>query len=515
MDLTDFLEEPTGRIHQTYKQSVLTVEAAEYATGEVLLGSVYRKLLLDMRDASIDLAKIPALRNDLDRVFAAIDPSFASAGLAQTLLFDVGGVASPQKSGQQGFQPLRSLMPIVPEVARHACVIGRVRSRWNPGNLLLQVIGAGLDETGGNELLRRLTDSLLVTSTDDLFARFLSEFLERAQTSGGALPKTRRSLESDDKRGFRGSATVEGFSPAERFCKDLEAVLALKTQLTRRQWCVLLEATLRLGLATHVLWVCQANAVCWQLALAATEGQLIPDVKDVEQRLWISHRDIAPLIEIGRPAAPGIKRILERYLAARFGLNILLYRLEDAGQAFPGVLGFDSALGRSAAESIREFLTHVQTNRLSIEQQDPAVWLRQTCSDLCDKYPSHMASTSGSTKNLREFVIYSLGQLTTTPPDRRSYDQAFLMTSDERSSRKPQIAQPGPAMLIFLAHACCQTQGDLPVSLEDFRNHLNDYGLHTPAGELLTGRLCFDLQNLGLVVDSPDAAGGRLLVRPF
>ena len=515
MELKEFLDNPTLRIHQSYRQSMLTVEAAEYATGEVLLASVYRKLLLDMRDASIDLARIPQLKDNLDRAFAQADPLFATAGVAETLLFEAGGVASPQKSGQQGLQPLRSLMPIVPEIARHACVIGRVRSRWNPGNLLMQVIGAGLDEMRGNELLSRLTDALLVTPTDDLFARFLADFLERAETSGGTLPKTRHRLELDDRRGFRGPASVDGLSPAERFCRDLDAVLGIKGQLTRRQWCVLLEAALRLGLATHVMWVCQANAICWQLALGAAHGQPIPDLPEVERKLWTSHRDGAPLIEIGRPAVPAVKRILERYVAARFGLNILFCRLEDAGQIFPGVLGFDSGRGRSAAEGVREFLLHVQANRLSVDSQDPAGWFAATCSDLCDKYPSQLASTSGSTNNLREFVVYSLGQLKTTPPDRRSYDQAFLMTSDERSSHKPQVAQPGPAMLVFLAHACCQTQGDLPVSLEDFRLHLNDYGLHTPAGELLSGRLCFDLQNLGLVVDSPDAAGGRLLVRPF
>jgi hypothetical protein len=515
MDLGEFLEDPTSLTHLLYKQSMLTVEAAEYATGEVLLGSVYRKLLLDVRDATVDLTKIPELKDKLDRVIAQVDPALASAGLGQALLLEAGGVASPQKSGQQGLQPLRSLMPIVPEIARHACVIGRVRSRWYPGNLLLQVIGAGLDEAQGNQLLNRLTDALLVTTDDDLFARFLSEFLERAEPSGGALPRTRASLRPDDQRGFRGPGSAEGMSPAERFCQDLDAVLAIKGQLTRRQWCVLLEAALRLGLATHVLWVCQANAVCWQLALDAAEGQPVPDVAEIEQRIWGAHRNTDPLIEIGRLAAPGIKRILERYLAARFGLNILLCRLQDRGPQFEGVIGFSPSRGIAVAAEIRAFLEHVLANRFSFDPQDPAGWLRQTCSELCDKYPSQLASTAGSTNNLREFAIYSLGQLKTTPPDRRSYDQSFLLTSDERSSRKPPVAQPGPAMLIFLAHACCRAQGDLPVSLEDFRVHLSDYGLHTPAGELLGGRLCADLQSLGLIVDSPDAAGGRLLVRPF
>jgi hypothetical protein len=45
--------------------------------------------------------------------------------------------------------------------------------------------------------------------------------------------------------------------------------------------------------------------------------------------------------------------------------------------------------------------------------------------------------------------------------------------------------------------------------------HLADYGLHAPAGELAGGQVGTDLEKLGLVVDSPDAAGGRLLVAPF
>ena len=33
-------------------------------------------------------------------------------------------------------------------------------------------------------------------------------------------------------------------------------------------------------------------------------------VQEVERKLWTSHREVAPLIEIWRPAVPGIKRIL-------------------------------------------------------------------------------------------------------------------------------------------------------------------------------------------------------------
>lgn len=490
---------------------MLTFEAAEYATSEVLLASAYRKLLLDTNDASVDLARLTDFAKELNQTFARADTLLAQENLANQLLFENGGIGSPQKSGQLGLQVLRSLMPIVPQVGRHAGVIGKVRNRWNPGNLLIQAIGAGLNEAEGNALIENMRNALSVTSDDDIFARFLEQYMVMAGSNTPPITSTPPKLNPGDMRSFRGAISVEGRSPAERFCMDLSIVLQLKSKLTRRQWTVLLEAVLRLGLSTHVLWVCQANDICWQLVLSTASGIQVPDVSEIEHKIWNSHRQDSPLIEIGRPAKPIIKRILERYLVARFGINIVLFQFEDVGRPFQGLLGFN---GTSAADGIREFLVHVQTNRQLISQ-NAAGWLKEKCVEVSDSKPSHVATNVGATKNLKEFLTYSLGQLKTTPADRRSYDQSFLLTSDEHSREKTQNAQPGPAMLILLAHACCQSQGDLPVSLEDFRLHLADYGLHTPAGELLHGRLCFDLQNLGLIVDSPDAAGGRTLVRPF
>ena len=70
-------------------------------------------------------------------------------------------------------------------------------------------------------------------------------------------------------------------------------------------------------------------------------------------------------------------------------------------------------------------------------------------------------------------------------------------------------------MLVMLVHVCCAENPAIPVSLDDFRHCLGEYGLHAPAGELIDGKTGRDLARLGLVVDSPDAAGGRLLVQPF
>lgn len=112
---------------------------------------------------------------------------------------------------------------------------------------------------------------------------------------------------------------------------------------------------------------------------------------------------------------------------------------------------------------------------------------------------------------------HSLGQIEAQDAEQRSYDQSYLLSNTTGKSRRSKLwpVKPGPAMLILLAHSASTLANDIPVSLEDFRSHLANYGLTVPPNELLHGKLTLDLQKLGLLVDSPDAAGGRLLVGPF
>lgn len=70
-------------------------------------------------------------------------------------------------------------------------------------------------------------------------------------------------------------------------------------------------------------------------------------------------------------------------------------------------------------------------------------------------------------------------------------------------------------MLLAVVHACCRENPAVPASLDDFRRYLAEYGLHVRAGELIDGKTGQDMEILGLVIDSPDAGGGRLLVPPF
>ena len=292
---------PTKKRHPVYEQSMLYTTAPEWSTGEVLLASAYRGLLLGVAESDVDLENIAHAPNKMP-------PAVGGPEIWARLFMERGGIASPLRHGQYSPLASRQLMPLVPSIARIAGVLGkRPRSRWNPFKLLLETIGAGLGRSDGEALIRSLGEALAVTAADDAFARFVEDSLQKgleavqplpaANAPFGSLPLTDESL-----RAFRANVAARRLCPAERFCKDLPAVLQLKGALTRRQWTVLVEALLRLGLGMHVLWTCNLNGIAWDLATAVASGDPPPSANDIEAMIWEPQDDSRLLLELGSNA---------------------------------------------------------------------------------------------------------------------------------------------------------------------------------------------------------------------
>jgi hypothetical protein len=517
MTLAEFKSAPTKERHPTYRSSMFAGTAPEYSTGEVLLASVYRNFLLDIRESSVDLENIR-------RAPELMPATVGGPDVWSRLMMERGGITSPFRHGQYSPLASRQLMPLVPSVARIAGVLGkRPRSRWNPSNLLLETLGSGADVNEGDELIRKLGEALSVNEDDDLFARFVEEALQQGLQNinppgAQAPPYPSMHIDDDLRRAFRSNPSASRLSPAERFSRDLRAVIEIKACLTRRQWTVLVEAILRLGLGMHVLWMCNINGRVWDLVLEVASGGAVPSMQQLEAAIWEQHDEASMLLELGSDAESLIERHIERYAYARTGLNLLLYHLEDVGAPWPQAkpIGYTTQPPVSAPSALGSFLGYVSAQRQTIAPADAGAWLRSEVGGLFDDIDELRALArckSGYTKNLFEFARHSLGQIKARDPAERCYDLAYLLAYS--GDQKPLPVEPGPDMLVMLVHVCCAANPSMPVSLADFRNHLGEYGLHVPAGELIGGKTGRDLAMLGLVVDSPDAAGGRLLVPPF
>jgi len=514
MQVTEFSGEPTSKKHPQYESSMFSTTAPEWATGEVLLASTYRRLLLGIGEAGIDTTNI-------DKVRDAMPPIVGGPEVWSKLLIDRGGIESPLCHGSHTSVGARQLMPIIPSIGHIAGVLGRPRSRWNPSNLLLETIGAGVGYENGLALICQLGHSLSVTTEDDIFARFSESSLQLGlegigQNAIGSLPYTDIELADSELCAFRFGASSNPLNPAERFCKDLKSVIELKDKLTRRQWTVFVESVLRIGLGMHVLWTCNANIILWDLIISVASGSAPPTIAEIENYIW-KIREPQVFLELGSNPEPLIERMIERYAYARTGINLLLCRLDDAGVSWPEseCIGYSKLTQSPAPKVIAKFLNHIFTNRQAIDALDAGKWLLSQVGKLFDdrKDLRSLASCkSGYSKNLKEFFRHSLGQINAMNPEQRCYDLAYLFAF---SGRKKLCVQPGAAMLIMLVNACCVENPSIPVSLENFRYHLGTYGIHVPAGELISGRTGRDLAMLGLIMDSPDAAGGRLLVSPF
>lgn len=499
MPLLEFRNRLWHAEHDAYEQSMFAPSAPEYSTGEVLLGATYRKLILNIPERDVKLENLPLLADQVQ----------ADLGVGEELFASDGALVSPP--------PERSvvrlqLMPLTPEVARHACVLGIRPNRWDPGRLLLSTLGSGLGPVDGLHAVVELQEALSIDDSDDIFAVYVDKVLRT-----GAQPGARPSplLGSIAWRPVH----RELLNPAERFSRDIRASLRLKQKLTRRQWTVLLEASLRLGLATHALWLCQLHHTVWRMCVNAIVGGPTPSATDVAKAAWSRYASSDPLLDVGSNSIPLMKHWVQRYMQGRIGINLALHALTDASITVPSDC-LEATSTVSAPERIAAFLSHVAANRgamiAAMQRHLGVPTLERAAQDIADQNPRMMSASSGPSKNLFEFLRHTLGQLQLRDSEHAAYDQSYVLHKrNPRQTNSPWPVHPGPACLILLVHACCQSLEGLPASIEDLRRHLSEYGIRAPGDELQNGPVARTLQRLGLVVDSPDAGGGQLLVDPF
>jgi hypothetical protein len=496
MKIEDFIKKPFSYDCDEYKRSLLVISPKpEYATGEVVLASTLRRI--GFSKSGVSEKKVSSNGTNLEknlrkqkRPNVEEGENYVGFDLWNTILHEA--IKSPKKP-QQSESRFLQISPLVPDASLYSST-SRVRGNsWNPGSLVEKIVILGSENNAtANKNWKEFFNALSVGENDDVWARFLQmEFTAWRSEKNINWSEPSKLQASQVDSNF---LSKENQIPAQQFVKDLLKIIELKDYLTRRQWISMIESILRIGSATHVLWLCRANEKCFELMYNLFEGGKVEKEHSLNE---IFSRG-AGFWRYGQLAYNTIDDLASGFMRARLGINLIILHLKEAGCEI-------SEKCLSNEKSFAQFLKQIESYREKIKFKDFRESFQQAL--------EHNKREIGKSKVV-EFVRSVLGQRQTNEHGLESYDQGFYLgkKGDYRSS--PWIVSMGPVAVISIAYACTSLK-DGPATIEDFCNHLKNYGIVVDVEEVGRSGIGSTLRNLGLVLDSPDAEGGMIIINPF
>lgn len=496
MSIDAFSENPWKESHPAYEKCTFfhIRPAPEFATAEVVVSSLYRACGFDVPEREVPSSGREFNKNSLaprvhERSGSKID--------MDTWRVVLNGVLESPKQPNQSSKRFLQMCPIVPDVALYSGSARLAGNSWNPGQLIQRMISFGSEtHAQAQALWQKLFEALSVSENDDIWARWLNqEFILRRKGEVhwkiAALP---------NEEGLPAEEKVRISFPARQFVRDLEGIIQAKPFMTRRQWMSLLEALLRLGSVAHVLWLCDVNYRVWQAIRCALESGKHPAAEEVSSRI------VTPdghYLTYGNPAVPIIRDYASRYLVARIGINMVLWQMQVMGTEI-------KSLG--SCGELAKFIRKVADRRTELKAA--GVEASVTALQEGEKNARTIACKKGIGSNLVEFARHVLGQRQTANETLRGYDQGYILRKKAEYSSAPWIVSMGPVSILALVH-CCLRDAAGPRSIQKLCHHLACYGIRVDRDNVTTGDLGKKLRMLGLVLDSPDAESGMLLVAPF
>ncbi|HEH8474333.1 TPA: hypothetical protein SH302_004284 [Pseudomonas aeruginosa] len=502
MSLADFKHAPWGKSHPSYQKTALAISPApEYASSEVLLASLYRTIGF----ASASEGSVPQAGRDLDRRIQKLREkrqlppagAIVSVEAWNTVLH---GILESPKLPNQSSKRFLQVTPIVPGAALFSGSARLSSNSWPAGSLIRRMVCLGSkDCESAQRLWQSLFAALSVDDDDDVFARWLDQ--ETSAWNSGASNWALSPIPADEMAMLEASDFQEiQFLPARRFTKDLQAIIQAKGSMTRRQWTSLLEALLRLAAASHVTWLCDVHSRTWGCLWAAlTDGIAPSNELDTRRALF---PEAPQYMTYGGKALQGIKDKVSSYLNARLGINALLWSLDQIGAPYNGNL--------SSSAGVAALCQHIRQHKVGLAR----LGTLETIADVRGQEGRALLCKKGIGSNLLEFARHVLGQRQAAVPLLRGYDQGYILKKKGSSPSSPWVVSLGPVAVLALVHCALAGMGG-PRSVHRLGQHLEAYGMAVDRHDIGRNDLGHQLRMLGLVLDSPDAESGMLLLPPF
>jgi hypothetical protein len=500
MTLTAFKSAPWKTSHPAYKDSVLSISPApEYASSEVLVASLYRTIGFE----SVSEGQVPQAGRELERTLQRLRDKRQPPPAGTTLGTDawgavLHGVLESPKLPNQSAKRFLQVTPLVPGMSLFSGSARLSANSWPAGSLVRRMVWLGSpSHEVALQLWSELFIALGVEADDDVFARWLQQEMSAwAPTPSWQLakvdPQDVAILSVDDFDALK-------FLPARRFAKDLRAVVKAKQAMTRRQWTSLLEAVLRLAAASHVTWLCDVQARAWRCVSDALDGHGPDDERSARTALFPTQPQY---MTYGGKALHAMKDKASGYLSARLGLNAVLWSLHEAGVGYHGDL--------SSSADLATLCRHVRNHRAQLAN----VGINDVLADVREREARALNCKKGIGANILEFGRHVMGQRQTANPLLRGYDQGYVLKKKGSSAASPWVVALGPVGVLAMVHCALAGMGG-PRSIHRLGQHLAEYGIAVDRHDIARNDLGHQLRMLGLVLDSPDAESGMLLLPPF
>ena len=493
MSYIDFLKNPWKETHKAYGSAFFQHSPSpENATGEVVVSSLYRIIGYDGQKENEVNSKG---REFMIRTqMPLVHEGFKSELTIPEWQSIIHGVLESPKQASQPSKRFLQMTPVIPDISLYSGSARLGGNPWRPGMLVQRLVLMGSkDKEEAKSIWQSLGEALSVDKDEDVWARWLQhEFgLRREGRPLWALTAL------DDELDTIGAGTPQ--IPAVQFCRDLRAILDAKSAMTRHQWISLLESLLRLGTVMHSLWLCDLNHRIWMLVRG-----VINDTQEPLASAEIASRLLPcspKLLSYGDPAVQSIRDYSSRYLVARLGLNAVLWSLNDRAM-------FSADL--TSCDGIARFVAEVVKARAHLLKQG----VLDDVEKKKDEHTRIIACKKGTGSNLTEYCRYTLGQRQTADEALRGYDQGYFLRKRAEYASAPYVVSMGPVAILAIVH-CCLVEGGGSRSIQSLVRHLGSYGIELNREDIASGELGRKLRTLGLVLDSPDAESGMLLVEPF
>jgi hypothetical protein len=493
VDVEQFIASPWKESHPAYAGAWFAVRPApEYASGEVLMSALYRLAGfkgVSEREVPIEGRRFEkALRRDGGFAFAESQIS------EETWRVIVNRVLESPKLPNQAAKPFIQMTPVVPDISLYSGSARRTGNSWSAGQLVARMILLGsASRPEAERLWTRLCAALSVGDDDDVWARWLQREFELRRCDERYVWAPQPLPEAPD-----GSVCTGLEFPAKQFVRDLAAVIGAKQSVTRAQWVSLLGALVRLAAVTHVVWFCDVHDRLWKLIRGVLyEGDAAPT--EAAFRAQVFPRGVT-YFGYGKAAVPLVRDYANRYLSARLCLNLLLWHLRPTDNE-----------PLASVDSLYSLIMETERRRDELNQGGS---FQDGVSRLQEQEARTLSCKKGVGSNVIEFARHVLGQRQSATEVLRGYDQGYFLKKKGAHAAAPWVVSLGPVSVIGLVHCCLYGKGGAR-SVHRLAEHLSAYGVHVGLEDLSQGDLGTKLRLQGLVLDSPDAESGMLLVPPF